>query len=123
MQFPIFSLKVCSHALLLTYGVHPDPDLYLSNRRISCVETTHYLVDFDSLHTWVAYLHFVKTACQKNLSLVRILANFSWLPNRNTLLLLLSSPLLTAPSSLLRYLKARIRGVIYYNSNARFWAC
>ena len=54
------------------HGVHPDPDLYLSNRRISCVETTRYL-DFHSRLTWVAHLRPVKTACQKTLLLLRIL--------------------------------------------------
>ena len=65
---------------------HPDPDLYLSNRRI-CVETIRYLgLDFGSPLTWVAHLCSVKTACQKALSLLRILAS-SWGADKDTLLL------------------------------------
>ena len=34
-------------------SVHPDPDLYLANRRISCLESTRYLgLVFDSRLTW-----------------------------------------------------------------------
>ena len=70
------------------HGVRPDPDLYLSNGRISCVETTRYLgLDFDSCLTWVAHLRSVKMACQNALSLLRILAHTSWSADRDTLLL------------------------------------
>lgn len=70
-------------------GVHPDPDLYLGNRRLSCVETTRYLgLVFDSRLTWVPHLRYIKAACQKALSLIRVLAHTSWGADRNTLLLL-----------------------------------
>lgn len=70
-------------------GVHPDPDLYLGNRRISCVETTRYLgLVFDSRLTWVPHLRSVKAACQKALSLLRVLAHTFWGADRETLLLL-----------------------------------
>ena len=70
-------------------GIHPDPDLYIANRRISCVETTRYLgLIFDSRLTWVPHLRSVKAACQKALSLLRILAHTSWGADRDTLLLL-----------------------------------
>jgi len=69
-------------------GVHPDPDLYLANRRLSCVETTRYLgLVFDSRLTWVPHFRYVKAACQKALSL-RVLAHTSWGADRDTLLLL-----------------------------------
>ena len=70
-------------------GVHPDPDLYIGNRRISCVETTRYLgLIFDSRLTWVPHLRYSKVACQKALSLLRVLAHTSWGADRDTLLLL-----------------------------------
>ena len=70
-------------------GVHPDPDLYLGNRRISCVEETRYLgLVFDSRLTWVPHLKYIKSACQRVLSLLRVLAHTSWGADRDTLLLL-----------------------------------
>ena len=70
-------------------GIHPDPDLYLSNRRISCVDSTRYLgLVFDTRLTWVPHLRSVKVACHKALSLLRILAHTSWGADRDTLLLL-----------------------------------
>ena len=70
-------------------GVHPDPDLYLAHRRISCEETTCYLgLLFDSRLTWVSHLRSVKAVCQKALSLLRVLAHSSWTADRDTLFLL-----------------------------------
>ena len=70
-------------------GVHPDPDLYIAHRRISCVETVRYLgLVFDSRLTWVPHLRSVKAACQKALSLLRVLAHTSWGADRDSLLLL-----------------------------------
>lgn len=70
-------------------GVHPDPDLYLGNRRISCVETTRYLgLVFDSRLTWVPHFRYIKASCQKALSLLRVLSHTSWGADRDTLLLL-----------------------------------
>ena len=70
-------------------GVHPDPDLYLANRRISCVESTRYLgLVFDSRLTWLPHIRYVKAACQKALSLLRVLAHTSWGADRDTLLML-----------------------------------
>ena len=70
-------------------GAHRDPDLYLANRRLNCVETTRYLgLVFDSRLTWVPHLRYIKTACQKALTLLRILAHTSWGADRDTLLLL-----------------------------------
>lgn len=70
-------------------GVHPDPDLYIGNRRLSCVETTCYLgLVFDSRLTWVPHLRYIKAACQKVLSLLRVLTHTSWGADRDTLLLL-----------------------------------
>lgn len=70
-------------------GVHPDPDLYLGNRRLSCVESTRYLgLVWDSRLTWVPHLRYVKAACVKALSLLRVLSHTSWGADRSTLLLL-----------------------------------
>ena len=70
-------------------GVHPDPDLYLGDRRLSCVETTRYLgLMFDSRLTWVPHFRSVKAACVKALSLLRVLSHTSWGADRDTLLLL-----------------------------------
>ncbi len=45
-------------------SVHPGPDLYLYDRRISCVEETRFLgLIFDSRLTWVHYLRYIKAAC------------------------------------------------------------
>ena len=77
-------------------GVHPDPDLYLAGRRLSCVETTRYLgLVFDSRLTWVPHLRSAKVACQKALSLLRVLAHTSWGADRDTLLLLHSTLVLS----------------------------
>ena len=70
-------------------GVYPDPDLYLGNRRLSCVETTRYLgLVFDSRLTWVPHFRYIKASCQKALSLLRVLSHTSWGADRDTLLLL-----------------------------------
>ena len=64
--FPFSPSKTVAMHFYRLYCVHPDPDLYLSNSRISCAETTRYLgVDFDIRLTWVAHLRSVKKACQK----------------------------------------------------------
>ena len=70
-------------------GIHPDPDLYIDGRRISCVESSRYLgLIFDSRLTWVPHLRSVKASCQKALSLLRVLSHTSWGADRDTLLLL-----------------------------------
>ncbi len=49
-------------------GVHPDPDLYLYDRRISCVEETCFLgLVFNRRLTWVPHLRYIKVACMKAL--------------------------------------------------------
>ena len=69
-------------------GVHPDPDLYLTRRRISCEDTTRYLgLLFNSRLTWVSHLRSVKAACQKALSPFRVLAHTSWGADKDTFLL------------------------------------
>ena len=66
-------------------SVHPDPDLYLAHWHISCEETTRYLgLLFDSRLTWVPHLRSIKAACQKALSLLRLLAHTSWGVDRDT---------------------------------------
>jgi len=68
-------------------GVHPDPDLYLENKRVSCVETTRYLgLVFDNRLTWLPHFRYVKAACQKALTLLRVLSHTSWGADRDTLL-------------------------------------
>ena len=53
------------------------------------METTQYLgLTFDSRLTWVPHIHSIKTACHKPLSLLRVLAHTSWGADRDTLLLL-----------------------------------
>ena len=70
-------------------GVHPDPDLYLYGRRLSCVEETRFLgLIYDSRLTWVPHLRHVKMACMRALSLLRVLSHTSWGADRQTLLLL-----------------------------------
>lgn len=87
--FRFSALKTAAIHFCRLRGVHPDPDLYLANRRISCVETTRYLgLVFDSRLTWVPHLRSVKAACQKALSLLRVLAHTSWGTDRDTLLIL-----------------------------------
>lgn len=77
-------------------GAHPDPDLYLYDRRISCVEETRFLgLVFDSRLTWLPHLRSVKAACMKVLTLLRILAHTSWGSDRHTLLLLHRSLILS----------------------------
>ncbi|MPC58898.1 hypothetical protein E2C01_052909 [Portunus trituberculatus] len=69
-------------------GVHPDPDLFLANRCLTCVEVTRYLgLTFDNRLTWVPHFHSLKASCRKALSLW-ILSHTSWSADRDTLLLL-----------------------------------
>ena len=77
-------------------GIHPDPDLFLHNRRISCVENARFLgLIFDCRLTWVPHLRYLKTTCLKALSLLRVLAHTSWGADRQTLLLLYKSLILS----------------------------
>ena len=70
-------------------GIHPDPDLILYDRRISCVEETRFLgLIFDYRLTWAPHLRYLKTACLKALSVLRVLSHTSWGADRQTLLLL-----------------------------------
>lgn len=65
------------------------PDLYLDNRRISCVEETRFLgLVFDCRLTWVPHFRYVNAACMKALSLLRIIAHTSWGAGRQSILLL-----------------------------------
>ena len=77
-------------------GAHPDPDLYLKNQRISCVEENRFLgLIFDNRLTWMPHLRHIKAAGMKVISLLRVLAHTSWGADRQTLLLLHRSLLLS----------------------------
>ena len=68
-------------------GVHPDPDLVLYGRRLSCVPEAKFLgLTFDSRLTWVPHLKSLKASCMKALNLLRVLAHTSWGADCRTLL-------------------------------------
>ena len=70
-------------------GVHPDPYLLLYGRRVSCVENTRFLgLIFDHRLTWVPHLRSLKATCMKAMSILRVLAHTSWGADRQSLLLL-----------------------------------
>ena len=65
---------------------HLDPDLYLKNHRIPCVEETRFLgLIFDKKLTWVPHLKAVKTKCMKALEILRVLNHTTWGSDRKTL--------------------------------------
>ncbi len=67
--------------------VQPDPDLYLYDRRLSCVEEIRFLgLIYDSFLTWVPHLRYIKAAYMKALSLLRVLSHTSWGADRQNLL-------------------------------------
>ena len=60
-------------------GVHPDPDLYLYGRRISCVEETRFLgLIFDNKMLWGPHLKDLKARCLKTLDILKALSHTSW---------------------------------------------
>lgn len=85
--FRLSTSKTVAIHFCILHCVHLDPDLYLGNWRISCLETIRYLgLVFDSRLTWMPHLRTVNAAFQKALSLLRILAHTSWDGDRDTLL-------------------------------------
>lgn len=62
----------------LSRRVHPDPGLYLKDRRITCAEETWFLgLIFDAKLIWVPHLRYIKIACTKAMNLLRILTHTS----------------------------------------------
>ncbi|XP_068243837.1 uncharacterized protein [Palaemon carinicauda] len=70
-------------------GIHPDPDLYIYGKRISCKDETLFLgLLFDSKLTWVPHIKNLKVKCIQSLNLIRILSHTSWGTNRKHPLML-----------------------------------
>ena len=68
-------------------GLHPDPDLYIKNQRIPCVEETKFLgLIFDRRLAWTSHLKALKIKCLKVLNIFKVLAHTSWGADRQTLL-------------------------------------
>ena len=68
-------------------GIHPDPDLFLSGQRITCVEETKFLgLTFDSKLTWEFHIRNIKIKCMKALDILRILSCTKWGADRKHLL-------------------------------------
>ena len=75
---------------------HLDPDLYLKNHRIPCVEETRFLgLIFDKKLTWVPHFKAIKTKCMKALEILRVLSHTTWGSDRKTLLRLHHSLILS----------------------------
>ena len=90
-----FSKSVVMHFCRLR-GVHPDPDLYIHDQRISCVEQTRFLgLIFDNRLSWVPHLKDLKNRCMKALDILRVLSHVSWGADRNQLLHLYKSLVLS----------------------------
>ena len=70
-------------------GAHPDPDLYLYGRRISCVEETRFLgLIFDHKMSWGPHLKDLKARCLKTLDILKALSHTSWGADRKHMLVL-----------------------------------
>ena len=68
-------------------GVHPDPDLYLYDQRISCVEEARFLgLIFDKRLTWMPHLKMLKTKCLNAMKILNVLSHTNWGADRQTLL-------------------------------------
>ena len=68
-------------------GVHPDPDLYLSGQRISCVEEAKFLgLTFDSKLTWEHHIRSTKIKCMKALDVLKVLSCTKWGADRKHML-------------------------------------
>ena len=77
-------------------GLHPDPDLSIKGQRIPCVDETKFLgLIFDRRLTWVSHLKMLKTKCMKALDIFKVLAHTSWGADRETLLRLHKSLILS----------------------------
>ena len=75
---------------------HLDPDLYLKNHRIPCVEETRCLgLIFDKKLTWVPHFKAIKTKCMKALEILRVLSHTTWGSDCKTLLRLHHSLILS----------------------------
>ena len=63
---------------------HLDPELYLKNHRIPCVEETRFLgLIFDKKLTWVPHFKATKTKCMKALEIL-VLSHTAWGSYRKT---------------------------------------
>ena len=70
-------------------GLHPDPDIYLYGKRISCVQQTRFLgLTFDSKLNWVSHLKELKARCLKTLDILRALSHTTWGADRKHMLIL-----------------------------------
>ncbi|XP_068223287.1 uncharacterized protein [Palaemon carinicauda] len=70
-------------------GIHPDPDLYIYGKRISCKDETLFLgLLFDSKLTWVPLIKNLKVKCIQSFNLIRILSHTSLGADRKHLLML-----------------------------------
>ena len=68
-------------------GVHPDPDLFLSGQRISCVQESKFLgLTFDSKLTWEHHIRNTKIKCMKTLDILKVLSCTRWGADRKHLL-------------------------------------
>ena len=73
-------------------GVHPDPDLFLSGQRISCVEETKFLgLIFDSKLTWETHIRNLKIKCMKAVDILNVLSHTKWGADKKHLLQLHNS--------------------------------
>ena len=68
-------------------GIHPDPDLYIHGRRISCVQETKFLgLVFDSRLTWLPHFKYLKARCMKAMDILKALTHTSWGADRTQML-------------------------------------
>ena len=73
-------------------GIHPDPDLYIKDQRIPCVQEARFLgLIFDQRLTWVPHLNNLKINCFKVMDILKVLAHTSWGADRKSLLRLYKS--------------------------------
>ncbi len=87
--FRFSSTKTVAMHFCRIRGVHPDPDLFLDGRRISCPQEVKFLgLTLDPRLTWVPHLRRVKGSCGQTLNLLRVLSHTKWGADRRTLLML-----------------------------------
>lgn len=77
-------------------NLHNDPELKLDNEKIEIVQQHKFLgMIFDSKLTFLPHIKYLKTKCFKALQLIRTLAHTQWGANKETLLKLYKTLILS----------------------------
>lgn len=68
-------------------GIHPDPDIFMDNKKINVVDCVRFLgIYFDKKLTFLPHALQLRKKCEKSLNLLKVLSNTSWGADRTTML-------------------------------------